>query len=222
MPVLILAFATRTYFKTQFEAEVKEAAARTATVAQRLVEDYATLQRRGEAALATLDDPIMVLVRRAIDQDVNLFERSQLRATSARDLFASGLLPTRTPSDVYRHIVLDRMPTFVSEEAVISAASGDSRYLLAAAPVRAGEREGIVTVPDHAAPAGDRAADRRPGPPGAGGGRAVQPAGRRARLLDGGARRGSDQPADPRDPAHRARQSRRARRRGERPTSSAG
>ena len=147
VPVLILAVATRTYFKTQFEAEVKEAAARTATVAQRLVEDYATLQRRGEATLATLDDPIMVLVRRAIDQDVNLFERSQLRATSARDLFASGLLPTRTPSDVYRHIVLDRMPTFVSEEAVISAASGDSRYLLAAAPVRAGEREGIVTVP---------------------------------------------------------------------------
>jgi nitrogen fixation/metabolism regulation signal transduction histidine kinase len=147
VPVLILAFATRTYFKTQFEAEVKEAAARTATVAQRLVEDYATLQRRGEATLASLDDPIMVLVRRAIDQDVNLFERSQLRATSARDLFASRLLPARTPSDVYRHIVLDRMPTFVSEEAVISAASSDSRYLLAAAPVRAGEREGIVTVP---------------------------------------------------------------------------
>ncbi len=146
VPVLILAVATRTYFKTQFEAEVKEAAARTATVAQRLVEDYATLQRRGEATFATLDDPIMVLVRRAIDQDVNLFERSQLRATSARDLFASGLLPTRTPSEVYRHIVLDRMPTFVSEEAVISA-SGDSRYLLAAAPVRAGQREGIVTIP---------------------------------------------------------------------------
>jgi nitrogen fixation/metabolism regulation signal transduction histidine kinase len=147
VPVLILAVATRTYFKTQFEIEVKEAAAKTATIAQRLVEDYATLQRRGQAALAALDDPILVLVRRAIDQDVNLFERSQLRATSARDLFASGLLPTRTPSEVYRHIVLDRMPTFVSEEAVISVASGDSRYLLAAAPVRAGEREGIVTVP---------------------------------------------------------------------------
>src|SRR5262249_39911243 len=132
---------------TQFEAEVKEAAARTATVAQRLVEDYATLQRRGQATLAALDDPILVLVRRAIDQDVNLFERSQLRATTARGLFESGLLPTRTPSEVYRHIVLDRMPAFVSEEAVISAASGDSRYLLAAAPVRAGEREGIVTVP---------------------------------------------------------------------------
>ena len=47
MPVAILAFAVRTYFATQARAGVEEAAARTATVAQRLVEDYATLQQRG-------------------------------------------------------------------------------------------------------------------------------------------------------------------------------
>ena len=37
--------------------------------------------------------------------------------------------------------MLDRLPTFVAEEA------GEFSYLLAAAPVRAGGREGIVTVP---------------------------------------------------------------------------
>jgi nitrogen fixation/metabolism regulation signal transduction histidine kinase len=137
VPVLILALATRAYFATQFEAEVKEAAANTATVAQRLVEDYGALQQR-----ATIDDQIMVLIRRAIDQDVNLFENAQLRATSALEVFASGLLPTRTPGDVYRRIVLDRLPTFVGEQRV-----GDDRYLLAAAPVRTEGREGIVTVP---------------------------------------------------------------------------
>ena len=137
VPVLILALATRAYFATQFEAEVKESAAKTATVAQRLVEDYATLQQR-----ATIDDQIMVLIRRAIDQDVNLFERTELRATSALEVFASGLLPTRTPGDVYRNIVLDRRPTFVGEQRV-----GDFLYLLAAAPVRAEGRDGIVTVP---------------------------------------------------------------------------
>ena len=84
----------------------------------------------------------MVLVRRAIDQDVNLFDRTQLQATSERDLFASRLLSTRTPGDVYRAIVLDRLPTYVGVEQV-----GDLRYYLAAAPVRAGGREGIVTVP---------------------------------------------------------------------------
>ncbi len=143
VPVVILAYATHSYFVIELNAGVQEAAAKTATVAQRLVDDYATLQQRGTSALAVLDDQIMVLVRRAIDQDVNLYEGSQLQATSERDLFASGLLPTRTPGDVYRRIVLDRLPTYVGEEEV-----GDSPpFLLAAAPVRAGVREGIVTVP---------------------------------------------------------------------------
>ena len=142
VPVAILAFAVRTYFATQARAGVEEAAARTATVAQRLVEDYATLQQHGPVALASIDDRIMVLVSRAIDQDVNLFDRSSLAATSQRDLFASRLLSPRTPSLVYRRIVLERLPTFVSVEQL-----ANSSYMEAAAPIRAGGLDGIVTVP---------------------------------------------------------------------------
>ena len=141
-PVFILALFTRTYVQTQLNATAEETAARTVTTAQRLVEDYAALQQRGAAALDAVDDQIMVLVRRAIDEDVNLFNRTRLQATSARDLFASQLLSMRTPSDIYRSIVLDRLPTYVREEVV-----GTFRYSLAAAPVRTSGREGIVTVP---------------------------------------------------------------------------
>jgi signal transduction histidine kinase len=142
VPVFILALLTRTYVQTQLNATAEEGAARTVTTAQRLVEDYAALQQRGAAALDTIDDQIMVLVRRAIDEDVNLFNRARLQATSARDLFASQLLSMRTPDDVYRSILLDRLPTYVREETV-----GTFRYSLAAAPVRSSGREGIVTVP---------------------------------------------------------------------------
>ena len=142
VPVVILAGATRAYFATEALAGVDEAAAKNATVAQRLVEDYATLQQRGAGALAVIDDQIMVLVGRAIGQDVNLFGGARLQATSERDLFASGLLSTRTPGFVYRSILLQRLPTSVGVEQV-----GDASYLVAAAPVRAGGREGIVTVP---------------------------------------------------------------------------
>ncbi|HEV8345736.1 MAG TPA: HAMP domain-containing sensor histidine kinase [Vicinamibacterales bacterium] len=143
VPVAILAFATRAYFASQLRATSEEAAAKTVTVAQRLVEDYASLQQRGPGSLAGIDDQIMVLVRRAIDEDVNLFDRDRLQATSARDLFATQLLPIRTPGEVYKTILLDRMPTYVGDEQV-----GDlTSYRLAAAPVRAGGREGIVTVP---------------------------------------------------------------------------
>jgi signal transduction histidine kinase len=146
-PVAALALATRAYFVSQLNASVQEAAGRTAKVAQRLVEDYATLQQRAIGttsanALRSVDDQIMLLVRIAIDQDVNLFDRAQLVATSQRELFASDLLSPRTPGDVYQRIVLDRLPTYVGVEQV-----GELPYLLAAAPVRAGGSEGIVTVP---------------------------------------------------------------------------
>jgi signal transduction histidine kinase len=143
VPVVILALATRTYFATQLLAGLEEAAAQTATVARRLVEDYATLQQpRVQGGIELLDDRVMELVGRAIDEPVNLFSRGRLQATSERDLFASGLLPTRTPAEAYRQIVLDRLPTFVGEE----EARG-RQYLVAAAPVRSGDNEAIVTVP---------------------------------------------------------------------------
>ena len=58
----------------------------------------------------------MVWISQLIDQDVNVFYGPELVATSERDLFASGLLPTRTPDDVYRAIVLQRLPSYVTED----------------------------------------------------------------------------------------------------------
>ncbi len=58
----------------------------------------------------------MVWLSRAIGQDVNIYEGSELLATSERGLFESGLLPVRTPSAVYRAIALDRLSSDVSEE----------------------------------------------------------------------------------------------------------
>ncbi len=142
VPVFVLAIATRTYFAAQARAGVEAEAVKTVTVAQRLVEDYARIEGIRSRALDYLDDQTMVIVGRAIDQPVNLFERDRLRATSERDLFASALLSPRTAAAVYRSIVLDRLPAFVGEEEV-----NGSPYLVAAAPVRTGDREGIVTVP---------------------------------------------------------------------------
>lgn len=142
VPVFVLAIATRTYFSAQLRAGIEDAASEAARVAQRLVEDYAVIEQRAGAALNLIDDEVMVLVSRAIDQDVNLFARGLLQASSERDLFASGLLSRRTSGEVYRAIAVDRLPTYVGREQV-----GGVDYLLAAAPVHAGGQDGIVTVP---------------------------------------------------------------------------
>ncbi len=153
VPVALLAFGVRTYFASQASADLEDAAAKTATVAQRLVEDYASLQQRGPSTLASIDDQVMVLVSRAIGQNVNLFDRTGLEASSQRDLFASGLLSMRTPSTAYLHVILERLPVFVGVEQI-----ADFPYRIAAAPVRAGGRDGIVIVP---LPLGQQQLDRQ-------------------------------------------------------------
>ncbi len=142
IPVLTLALVIRAYFAGLLLADVEAQATRSALVAQRVIEESQALQREGGEAPVPASDDVMIWIGQVIDQDVNIFEGPSLVATSERDLFASGLLPTRTPDDVYRAIALQRLPSFVGEDRI-----GAITYMIAAAPVRTGGREAILTVP---------------------------------------------------------------------------
>ncbi len=151
IPVLTLALVIRAYFAGLLRADVEAEAARSASVAQRVIEESQELLRRGGESLPPAghadepgqrEDDVMIWISQVIDQDVNIFRGPTLLATSERDLFASGLLPTRTPADVYRAIALQRLPSFVAEDRIATLP-----YMIAAAPVRAGGRDAILTVP---------------------------------------------------------------------------
>ena len=140
VPVVTLALVIRTYFAGLLMTDIQEEAARTAAVVQRVIEQSNAFSRRGEG-IASFDD-IMVTISQLINQDVNVFNDAELYGTSERDLFASGLLPTRTPDDVYRAIVLDRLPSYVTQDQI-----GAVPYMLAAAPVRSVGPTALLTVP---------------------------------------------------------------------------
>ena len=142
IPILALAFVIRNYFTTQLRTDVEAGAARTAAVAQRVIEESFGLQQTGDESTGLISDDLLVWISQVIDQDVNIFEGSQLLATSERDLFASGVLPTRTPDGAYDAITLQHLPSYVAEDAI-----GSVRYLVAATPIRAGGRDAILTVP---------------------------------------------------------------------------
>ncbi|CAN5509691.1 hypothetical protein BH23ACI1_BH23ACI1_04540 [soil metagenome] len=142
IPVLTLALVIRAYFANLLRADIEAEAARIAAVAQRVIEESDALVRLTADGVAPLSDDVMVWISQVIDQDVNIFDGPHLLATSERDLFASGLLPTRTPDDVYRGIALQRLPSYVAEDRI-----GTFPYMVAAAPVRAGGLERILTVP---------------------------------------------------------------------------
>ena len=117
----------------------------------------------------------MVWVSRLIDQDVNMFVGARLLATSERNLFASGLLPTRVDADVYHALALRNEAASVTRERI-----GEFEYLVAATPL-AVRQQGILTVPLTSTAARHRRAARHPRPPGAAGGAALHP--RRAPAL---------------------------------------
>jgi len=141
-PVVALAFVARAYFASLMFADIEMEATRTANVASRVVEDFGSLQTRGLASLPAIDDNIVVWLSRVVAQDVNVFDGPRLLASSERNLFASGLLSTRTPAEAYQAILLEGRPSFVGRETV-----GTVQYLVAAAPVRVEMREAILMVP---------------------------------------------------------------------------
>ncbi len=139
VPVLGLAVLIRNYSTAQLRADVEAGAERTAVVAQRVI---AELQQAADPPATVVTDDLLVFVSQIIEQDVNIFQGSRLIATSERDLFASGLLPARTPAAVYNAIALAQAPTFVTEDTF-----GSQDYLVAAAPIRSVGPEAILTVP---------------------------------------------------------------------------
>ena len=141
-PVVVVAVLIQGYLADQLRADVEAVAQRAAAVARSVIEESVPIQSPDGQIIARFTDDILVRIGQVIGQDVNIFDGANLVATSTRDLYASGVLPTRTPDMVYRAIVLDRLPSFVGEDA-----AGSLRYQLAAAPVRVGGRDVILTVP---------------------------------------------------------------------------
>jgi signal transduction histidine kinase len=137
-PLLLFTVAFGAYMDAKFRADVEAEAATTVTAARRVFEQVASAEEPAGQGLVPLSDDLMVWIRQLIDQDVNLFEGSELVATSQRDLYNSGLLPTRTPAVIYRRIALERLPTFVAE---------DQQYLAAASPLPARGPDAVLSVP---------------------------------------------------------------------------
>ena len=141
-PVLLFALAFGAYMTGRFSEDVEAEASNVVTVARRVLEELAAAQQHPDQRQAAPPDDVMVWIRQVVDQEVNLFDGPYLVATSQRDLFDSGLLPTRTPAAVYRAIALNRLPVLVETDEL-----GSFRYLVAAAPVRSFGRDVVLTVP---------------------------------------------------------------------------
>jgi signal transduction histidine kinase len=138
VPVVALSIVTRVYVAERMRSNIEQEAVRTADAASRVVKDLVVPQAAEDGI--PIEDNLMVWVSRLIDQDVNFFAAGRLVATSERNLFASGFLPTRTPAEVHQALQLDREAATVVRERVGAL----NPYLVAAMPLF---EDGILTVP---------------------------------------------------------------------------
>ena len=141
-PVVLFAISFGTYMTRRLQEDVKSEASSVVLMARRVLDALGAAQTPVGQPRPAPDDNVMVWIRQVVDQDVNLFEGPSLLATSQRDLFNSGFLPTRTPAEAYRQIALARNPVFVAEDRL-----GTFSYIVAAAPVPALGRDMLITVP---------------------------------------------------------------------------
>jgi signal transduction histidine kinase len=136
VPVVLLAIVTRVYIADRMRTDIEEEAIRTASAAGRVVQDLGPTRTDS----LEIDDNLLVWVSRLVDQDVNMFADGRLVATSERNLFASGFLPTRTPAEVHHALELRRESAIVIRERVGSL----NPYLVAGTRLF---EDGILTVP---------------------------------------------------------------------------
>jgi signal transduction histidine kinase len=143
LPVVVLQVVVRDFLLDRLDREFQEQALERAAVAKKAVEDFAFFQRGEAASGQPVTDAAMVWLSSVVRNDLDVFERGRLLASSKRELYASGLLAPRVSGAVFRDLVLEGRSSVLRRERI-----GDFTYLVASVPVRLEKGEpGILAIP---------------------------------------------------------------------------
>lgn len=143
LPVAVLQGVVQTFVAERLRKEADDQALERASVAQKALEDYLVYQRQDAQTRAAVNDAALVWVASLIRNDLDVFEDGRLAASSKRELYASGLLPTRLSGRVFHDLVLLGRSRAVSEEQV---AGSSSRVVCVPMRLR-GREPGVLRVP---------------------------------------------------------------------------
>ena len=146
IPIASLAFLVRGIMVQQLQEDVEKEGIARARVVSRFVRDYLLLDRinASERRFAGVSDPLLEWVSSLVKADVDLYSRGELVATSERELFDSGLLPTRAVPAAYREVVIRRASHSIHRESV-----GAFQYLVVSVPIalERWQEPGILSLP---------------------------------------------------------------------------
>lgn len=142
-PALVLQVVVRGFVADRLQRESEDQALERAAVAKKAVEDFVVFQRGEAPGSRPVTDAALVWVSSLVRNDLDVFDRGRILASSKRELYASGLLPPRVPGEVFRAMALEGQPSVVRTEKI-----GGFSYLVVSVPVRLGApAPGILSIP---------------------------------------------------------------------------
>ncbi len=142
LPLFALAFFLQRFAAREFEENLLSQGISSLGAAGRIVEDYLSGDTQEEAA-PPIEDGVAYWISRVVHQDISLYRGDVLSATSTRELFASGLLPTRLEAPLYRQLLLEGQPYALGRQQV-----GNLSTLVIAAPLSLGNpAAGVLSLP---------------------------------------------------------------------------
>ncbi|MEE9291822.1 MAG: ATP-binding protein, partial [Acidobacteriota bacterium] len=114
-PLLALATFVARISAREASEQVITAGLSSLQMARRVAEDYLTVG--GSDQEPTLDDDVVFWLSQMVRHEISIFDRSELLATSVRELYDAEILGSRLGGGVYRALFIDREPFVVTEEA---------------------------------------------------------------------------------------------------------
>jgi len=143
VPVVVLQVVVRGFVADRLRKESENQALERAAIAKKAVEDFALFQRGEASGDQPVTDAALVWIASLIRNDLDVFERGRLLASSKRELYSSGLLAPQVPGSVYRALILEGQPSVLRTETI-----GGFSFLAAFVPVRVQVREpGVLSLP---------------------------------------------------------------------------
>jgi signal transduction histidine kinase len=143
LPVIVLQLVVREFVADRLRRESERQALELAAIARKAVEDFAWMQSREPGGTRPVTDDALVYIASLIRNDLDVFAGGRLLASSKRELYASGLLPSRVEGGVYRALTLEGQPAALRTETI-----GGFSYLVVSVPARLETREpGLLSIP---------------------------------------------------------------------------
>ncbi len=145
IPLLFLSFLIRGIITQKANEAIYDSGLNILEASSRVVNDYLAAQGEeiGADLEETVNDEVLFWLSGVVNQDIILFSRGSLLASSRRDLFLAGLLSRRLDSEVYKKIILNNEPYLIKEEYF----GNKLFYILYSALDMEGFPAGVISIP---------------------------------------------------------------------------